>query len=358
MPRYNGSYIGIDANPNANEASGLWTVREAERLLRADKWPATPTVPGAPNPVAGDEQVSLTWTAPTGGSAPTDYVVQYSSDGGANWTTFNDGVSTNTSATVTGLTNGTAYIFRIQAINVLGEGPFGSASGSVTPAAGVVPTLLLHFDGTDESTTFTDSSPNAFSVSAVGDAQVDTARSQFGGASALLDGDGDRLEVETDGELALGESDFTLEMWVYPPENANDNEHVLFSQASPTDTVGIALTVYQNDLMWLAEGGSGWEFQRYPGGSDFDAGALVVDDWNHLAITRSGTTLRLYANGNLVDTVTDYSFSMTDPNELVSIGGRDNFGQGFTGSIDELRLVIGTALYTGATYTVPAEAFS
>ncbi|NBV51538.1 BspA family leucine-rich repeat surface protein, partial [bacterium] len=61
--------------------------------------------PGAPTSVsgtAGNAQVSLSWTAPTdtGGSDITDYLVQYSSDGGGSWSPFNDGTSTNLTATV------------------------------------------------------------------------------------------------------------------------------------------------------------------------------------------------------------------------------------------------------------------
>lgn len=152
MPRGNGSLIGVDAAPNANVASGIWTVRESETYLRANKWPATPTVPGAPSGTPGNAQVSLTWTAPTGGSASTDYIVQYSSDSGTTWTTFSDGVSTNTSATVTGLTNDTGYIFRIVAVNALGQGPAGSASGTITPLDLPAPDVWL--DGAD-ATQFT-----------------------------------------------------------------------------------------------------------------------------------------------------------------------------------------------------------
>src|SRR6185437_7540389 len=82
----------------------------------------------------GDSQVSLSWTAPsTGGSAITDYVMQFSSNGGSTWLTFSDAVSTATTTTVTGLTNGTAYVFRVAAVNVVGTGAFSAASASETP---------------------------------------------------------------------------------------------------------------------------------------------------------------------------------------------------------------------------------
>lgn len=137
MPRRNGSYFGLTVNPTPSVASGIWRVREAEEFLRVNRWPATPGVPGSPVGIAGDGQVSLTWSAPTLGTPPTDYQVQYSSNSGSTWTTFADGTSTATSAVVTGLTNGTGYIFRVRAVNALGEGPYGSASGVVTPSGHV-----------------------------------------------------------------------------------------------------------------------------------------------------------------------------------------------------------------------------
>jgi uncharacterized repeat protein (TIGR02543 family) len=101
------------------------------------------TAPGAPTALAatvGNTQVALTWTAPTntGGSAITDYLVEFSTDG-TNFTTFADGTSTTASATVTGLTNGTAYTFRVSTINAAGTGTGATISptalASCSPAA-------------------------------------------------------------------------------------------------------------------------------------------------------------------------------------------------------------------------------
>jgi hypothetical protein len=98
------------------------------------------SAPAAPSTIAGtsgNTQVSLTWSAPssTGGPAITDYVIQYSSNSGSTWTTFSDGISTNTNALVTGLSNGTSYVFRVAATNSVGAGIYGAASTSVTPVA-------------------------------------------------------------------------------------------------------------------------------------------------------------------------------------------------------------------------------
>lgn len=101
---------------------------------------ATWTPLGTPTAVtgtAGNAQVSLTWTAPAadGGYAITDYVVQSTTNNGTTWTTFSDGVGTAASATVTGLTNGTEYKFRVAAVNAIGTGPWSTTSAGVTPSA-------------------------------------------------------------------------------------------------------------------------------------------------------------------------------------------------------------------------------
>jgi hypothetical protein len=96
-----------------------------------------PAAPAAPTAVGGNGLASLTWTTPfDSGSAITDYEIQYSSDSGVNWTTFPDGTSTLASATVTGLTNGTAYVFRVAARNANGLSNYSPASSpAVTPLA-------------------------------------------------------------------------------------------------------------------------------------------------------------------------------------------------------------------------------
>jgi hypothetical protein len=103
-----------------------------DAVLRAMFVPPAPTSLTA---TAGNAQVALSWTAPTvlAQTPITDYTVQYSSNGGSTWTTFSDSTSTATSATVTGLTNGTAYVFRVAAVNGAGAGSYSTASSSVTP---------------------------------------------------------------------------------------------------------------------------------------------------------------------------------------------------------------------------------
>jgi hypothetical protein len=99
-------------------------------------------VPAAPTGISGTPGVgtmALAWTAPTntGGVALTDYIIQYSTDQ-TNWTTFADGTSTATTATVTGLTGGTNYYFRVAAVNSVGTGAYVTSTVLVPASSKIV----------------------------------------------------------------------------------------------------------------------------------------------------------------------------------------------------------------------------
>ncbi|MDQ5938793.1 MAG: hypothetical protein QG642_483, partial [Patescibacteria group bacterium] len=105
---------------------------------------ATRSLTASPN---GNGQVDLSWTAPLsdGGAAISDYIVEYKlASELVTWTTFVDDVSNATTASVTGLTNGSSYNFRVSAINSVGTGT-ASATATATP---VNATLVDAFTGT------------------------------------------------------------------------------------------------------------------------------------------------------------------------------------------------------------------
>jgi len=99
--------------------------------------PAVPlTVPGAPTRLTatpGNSKATLAWTAPVSGGAPIKgYIIyQGTSPDGESGTPVNGSLVTGTSATVTGLTNGTTYFFKVVAINAAGLSPL-SAEASAT----------------------------------------------------------------------------------------------------------------------------------------------------------------------------------------------------------------------------------
>jgi hypothetical protein len=96
---------------------------------------APPAVPKSLTATPGNTKVLLQWTAPSDGGRPiTNYAIQYSMNNGRSWTTFARTASTATNATVTGLTNGRNYVFRVAAINELGMGAFTQKTNAIKPA--------------------------------------------------------------------------------------------------------------------------------------------------------------------------------------------------------------------------------
>ena len=99
---------------------------------------AQPAVPGAPTGVtatAGNGSATVSWTAPSsnGGSAITSYTVTPFIGSTAQTPVTVSGSPPATSATVSGLTNGTSYTFTVSASNANGAGPASSPSNAVTP---------------------------------------------------------------------------------------------------------------------------------------------------------------------------------------------------------------------------------
>ena len=117
-----------------------WNNSARPEQIATTDWSATVSgVPGAasaPTSVvatSGRSGMNVSWTAPSsnGGSAITDYLVQYATTSGGAYTTFSDGTSTTTSATITGLTAGSTYYVRVAAVNALTTGTYSAETSGI-----------------------------------------------------------------------------------------------------------------------------------------------------------------------------------------------------------------------------------
>ena len=240
---------------------------------------------------------------------------------------------------------GQTYYYRVGAYSSTGEGI--SSEVSVTAEVGTADPYwaqvvsLLHMDGADGATTFTDETGLAWTVS--GDAQIDTNQSKFGGASGVFDGSGDRIHA-VHADLVLGTGDFTIEFFVLPSSSGSGTRYLM----SPGYV----------SAAWFA---LGYDYSTSKfvevGDTPSLSGAHAKDTWHHVAITRSGGVIRVFINGvksgeepNARDyTQNTYYFGGTDTN----IAGSNGW---FIGHLDEVRITRGVARYT-SDFTQPANPF-
>lgn len=111
--------------------------------------PTPPPNPGAVSVITakpGDGTIELTWRGPVNPATPvTDYVARCRAGDAGDWLQSTEGTSTGTTATITGVTNGTAYQCEVAAVGATGPGPWVPAASVVTPigkpAAPAKPTL-------------------------------------------------------------------------------------------------------------------------------------------------------------------------------------------------------------------------
>jgi len=208
--------------------------------------------------------------------------------------------------------------------------------------------LLLHGDGTNgaQNNAFVDSSTNNFTITRTGNVAQGTfspfslAEGQW---SNYFDGSGDYLTTASSGTTT---GDFTFEAWVY----------------RAATTTGIVITngseAAGRTYMYVTSGNAlGWGVF---GISDFTLGGSVpINQWNHIAIVRSGSTVSGYVNGVATGTTTSYNGTVGNANGY-AIGSNKSGGSVITGYISNARVVLGLAVYTSnfTPSTTPLTAIS
>jgi hypothetical protein len=198
--------------------------------------------------------------------------------------------------------------------------------------------LHLKMDGANGSTTFTDSSPNALAVTAVGNAQISTAQSKYGGSAGYFDGTGDYLSIAANSAIDLGSGDFTIEFWVRP--------------AAKTNAVD-AVFGYGNYSCMFYHDGTNWTLEMSSTGSSNQlviTCTVTLNTWQHIAIVRNGSSIVVYKDGVSSATGT-FTGTVTTNARTLRIGDNGN-SQNINGYIDELKITKGVARYTSA-FTSP-----
>jgi hypothetical protein len=247
---------------------------------------------------------------------------------------------------------------------IKGSGPYDATQSTLTvptaPLTAITNTsLLLNYTnaGILDNAEMND-------LETVGNAQISTAQSKFGGASMLFDGNADWLQIPMSDPVNFGTGSFTIEMWVNP-STTNHQSACLFTQqhiSAQNSPISICMFLNGGDFESVGNGisfgvyggftnGGNWVFVRH------NLATIPINTWTHVALVRNGNVFTMYVNGTSVGSETSTT-SCFIGNTPYFIGRRwDLFGSYpyYNGYMDEVR-VSKFARYTG-NFSVPTVPF-
>ena len=237
--------------------------------------------------------------------------------------------------------------------NVLGFGA-NASSAAILPSDDQFNrvSFLSHFDGANNgvNNAFDDGSANNYTVTAAGD----VTQGSFGPFARpdgewgwSFDGDGDSLTYTNDATMSL-DGDYTFELFFNARAIVQDTQH-------PNTFLigGTQLYIHSSDRY------ASW----YSGGGNIVHSAndsILTNVWNHIAVVRSGSgsnNTSMYLNGTRVQQATNTA-TLGASSGTARIGSYTASGGNFNGHISNLRLLKGTALYSGSSITVPTSALT
>jgi len=185
----------------------------------------------------------------------------------------------------------------------------------------------------------------------VGNAQISTTQSKFGGSSIYFDGTGDWLasNAATPNLYAFGTGDFTIEFWI---RFNSLSPVVIIYDGRPSGTNTTQPTIYASNSGYLVY------FTNGANSILSNAGAVTTNVWYHVALCRYSANTKLFIDG--VQTGSTYSdtnnYTNTALRPLIGVDanlGNTNYLNGY---IQDLRVTKGIARYT-SNFTPPTTAF-
>jgi len=161
------------------------------------------------------------------------------------------------------------------------------------------------------------------------------------GYSVAFDGTGDYLSLANNAALQLT-GNFTIEFWVYSTSFAANQRIIVKGNSSAND--------YSIDLNTTGT----FSFNNSTI-INTSTSSILVNTWNHVALTRSGSTCTWWINGVSSNTFTT-SQSFNNTNALWLGLNQTSLNLGLFGYLSNVRIINGTALYTAA-FTPPTQLF-
>jgi hypothetical protein len=192
----------------------------------------------------------------------------------------------------------------------------------------------------DTDTFVRDASNNNFAITVNGDTKPYAFSPYNTNWSNLFDGTGDYLSIAANSSINLGTGDFTVEAWIYATV-ATQQQYGCILANHVTNGWYVAFNA-SNQIYW----------SNHTTVAATSSTAITPFKWIHVAVTRSGTSLKIFQDGVEVASATN-STAYGDSAAALLVG-QNGTGNYFTGYVSNARVLKGTALYTSA-FTPPAQ---
>jgi hypothetical protein len=211
--------------------------------------------------------------------------------------------------------------------------------------------LLVHADGTSGSTTFTDVSSYARTLTANNGAQVTTAAVQFGsGAASFTSGSNAGIDCGTSADFDFGAGPFTIEAWAYFTATPSGVQAVISKWNGSTGLCWYFGMVNNGLNLFYTLDGTNYHNTAF-------TYSPPTNTWLHFATDSDASgVIRIYVNGSPQGSITETGAFFTGTTHCV-IGNESDYGEGFPGYLDEIRVSKGVARYAGA-FTPPIAPFT
>lgn len=196
---------------------------------------------------------------------------------------------------------------------------------------------LIHFEGADNQTTFTDETGRTWGR--VSSPYIDTAQSKFGGSSARIPSSGDRIictVADQNGDFDFGDDDFCFDLWARAYSYSGPNYPGLFGKRSgnTNTTCGISCGYNGNSGSYPVTARINWDTSYISG-----VWYTPVGEWFHVAFNRIDGVLKMFVNGVEEGSVAAVTMTGGSTSDMMIGAHYDHTSTGWwNGWIDEWRV--------------------
>jgi len=208
-------------------------------------------------------------------------------------------------------------------------------------SSGIIPSLLLHFDG--------DASSSQHKASLHNNVELRASISKWDG-SFYFNGSSSYIYFADSNDWDFGTGDFTIDFWIY--RVAAQSQYASIIEGTDVAKAGwsFAFDNAGTKVRFVCDGPGTWTTM-------VETDDVPLNTWSHIALVRNGSEMKIYRDGVLKDTRTGVTYNINSNNNGLFMGLRHGNNTYLNAYIDEMRISKGVARWTAA-FTPPTSKYS